>query len=184
MKWSDVSEFISQVAPIAGTLVGGPIGGAVGALLSKTLGVENKPDAVIEAVKNNPDALLKLKELENSKALADLQAHMDTMRLYADSEKANLQTVVNAQDMYKAKNDQADKIANSIFTWNLPIIVVLVGVNLLAIQYIKEASMLAVVTNLTGMAIKTAWDERSTVINFFFGSSMGSRKAQESMLGK
>lgn len=109
MKWSDVSEFISQVAPIAGTLVGGPIGGAVGALLSKTLGVENKPDAVIEAVKNNPDALLKLKELENSKALADLQAHMDTMRLYADSEKANLQTVVNAQDMYKAKNDQADR---------------------------------------------------------------------------
>lgn len=184
MKWSDVTEFLGNSAPVVGTLLGGPAGGIVGGLISKALGTEENPDAVIEAVKNNPDALMKIKELESSQALAELQAKMDTFRIVADSEKANIQTIVNAQDVYKAKNEQADKIANSIFTWNLPIIVLLVGVNLAAIKYISDAAMLAVVTNITGMAIKTAWDERSTVLNFFFGSSMGSRKAQESMLGK
>jgi hypothetical protein len=130
-----------------------------------------------------PEQALQLKQFEAGEDFKRLQLEFDEKKLYSESEKTNIQTILNAQDMYKVKNEQADKIANSIFAWNLPFIGILITVNILAVQYITDGAMLAVVTNITGMALKTAFDERQTVLNFFFGSSMGSRKAQEAMLG-
>lgn len=74
MNWSSIKEAVAKVAPIAGTLLGGPAGAAVGGLISSALGVEAKPEAVMAAL-GNPDNLLKLKELESNerKHLLDMQ---------------------------------------------------------------------------------------------------------------
>ena len=62
--WDNVKSILGTAAPIIGTLIGGPAGTAVGSLVASALGVENTPHAIEQELKNNPEALVKLKQLE------------------------------------------------------------------------------------------------------------------------
>lgn len=62
--WESIKSTVASIAPVAGSLLGGPAGGAVGGLIASALGVENDPDAVAKAIKTDPAAALKLKEVE------------------------------------------------------------------------------------------------------------------------
>ncbi|QBQ72370.1 hypothetical protein [Serratia phage vB_SmaM_Hera] len=86
MNWKDVSNAVGSAAPILGGLLGGPAGAAVGSLVSAALGTENTPDAVNKAILTNPDAALKLAELqENSKVqLQQLAVTAEQNRLAND----------------------------------------------------------------------------------------------------
>ena len=50
MSWSKIKDAVGKYAPVAGMLLGGPAGGAVGGLISSALGVGNDPDAVATAL--------------------------------------------------------------------------------------------------------------------------------------
>ena len=68
-----VSSIISKVAPALGGALAGPAGGFVGSLISSVLGVDmSKPDEVEKKIQEDPDCVVKLKELELQ--LADLQS--------------------------------------------------------------------------------------------------------------
>ena len=62
--WDKVKNIVGTAAPMIGTLIGGPAGTAVGSLVASALGVENTPAAIEQELKNNPEALVKLKQLE------------------------------------------------------------------------------------------------------------------------
>lgn len=64
MDWKKVGKTVGKFAPMLGTVLGGPGGGAVGALVASALGVDNDPDAIEQAVKNDPGAAVKLREVE------------------------------------------------------------------------------------------------------------------------
>lgn len=64
MKWSDIKSLIGNAAPLLGAVVGGPAGATVGSMISSALGVDNTPDAVSAAIKSDPEAFVKLKQLE------------------------------------------------------------------------------------------------------------------------
>lgn len=64
MEWTDVAKAVGEFAPIIGTLLGGPAGGAIGSLVASGLGVANTPDAVSQALATNPDAAVKLAQIE------------------------------------------------------------------------------------------------------------------------
>ncbi|WP_429497237.1 hypothetical protein ACQUFY_06740 [Robbsia andropogonis] len=104
MKWSDIAGVVGKAAPVVGTLLGGPAGAAVGSLISAALGTSNDPDAVSSALLANPDALVKLKELEeNSKVqLQQLSVTAEQNRLQA----ATAQYAAEAGD-----RDSARKLA-------------------------------------------------------------------------
>lgn len=68
MNWSDIKEAVGETAKVAGQALGGPAGGAVGGMVASALGVEEKPEAVAEELKNNPEARAKLEKLENEHA--------------------------------------------------------------------------------------------------------------------
>lgn len=180
MNWSDIKGFLGDAAPVIGTLLGGSAGGAVGGLIAKALGVEDKPDAIIDALKNNPDALLKIKELENSKAIAELQASLDQHKLYAESEKANLATITNAQNMQVAALNQSDTFSKQFVYWFA------IGWSLFAMGYIGfitfgdiPANNIRFADTILGFLLGTAI---SGILQFFYGSSLGSRNAQEALL--
>jgi hypothetical protein len=69
MDWKEVGKTIGSAAPALGTLIGGPAGGAIGALVASALGSEATPAGVSAAVANNPEAFIKLKQLEADHAL-------------------------------------------------------------------------------------------------------------------
>lgn len=67
MDWKDVGNVIGKAAPVLGAVLGGPVGaiaGAAGSLVAKALGSESTPEAVNTAIQADPEALIKLRELE------------------------------------------------------------------------------------------------------------------------
>jgi len=63
MSWEDVGNFVKKGAPLLGSLIGGPAGGAVGTLVAGIFG-ENNPQELMEKLQADPEAMTKLKELE------------------------------------------------------------------------------------------------------------------------
>lgn len=72
MNWKDIAGLVGNAAPILGTLVGGPAGGAIGAMIASGLGCGNTPDDVKVALATNPDAAVKLAQIEKDRQV-DLQ---------------------------------------------------------------------------------------------------------------
>jgi len=62
--WDSIKDTVGSVAPIAGSLLGGPAGSAVGSMVASALGVSNTPDAVAAAIKSDPQAAIKIRQIE------------------------------------------------------------------------------------------------------------------------
>ncbi|RMH51338.1 MAG: hypothetical protein D6682_04800 [Zetaproteobacteria bacterium] len=83
MQWSDLKSIIADAAPTLGSLLAGPAGGAVGALIARALGVEPSADKVAEAIHSDPEAAVKLRrlELEQQQRLTEMLLRHDETRL-------------------------------------------------------------------------------------------------------
>jgi hypothetical protein len=64
MDWKELAGAIGRHAPLIGTLLCGPAGGAVGGIVASVLGVGATPDEVARALTSNPEAAVKLRQLE------------------------------------------------------------------------------------------------------------------------
>lgn len=69
MRWEDIATTVGKIAPAAGGALGGPAGAAVGGLIASALGVSARPEAVAQALQADPQAAVKLRQIE-----ADLEA--------------------------------------------------------------------------------------------------------------
>lgn len=83
MNLKDIRKKLISAVPIIGSAIGGPAGGAVGALVASTLGVENKPKAIEQALTNDPEAFAKLQalELEHKSELSKMMLSAETTRI-------------------------------------------------------------------------------------------------------
>lgn len=178
--WDNIKELIGTSAPVIGTLLGGPAGGAVGGLISKVLGVDNTPEAIELALTNNPDALLKIKELETSKELAILQAELENKRIDVasaiDNRKLdNEKDQMFLSDKQSARSRQVDsekatgKVDVALYAI-AGVIVVAFFVSILALIFItldKQSGTYELLLMLFG-ALTTKF---GTVVDYFFGAS-------------
>ena len=85
MNWADIGNMVGRAAPIVGTLLGGPAGAAVGALVASALNVSNDPDAVNAALVASPDAIIRITELQTNARvqLEQLAVQIETVRIQA-----------------------------------------------------------------------------------------------------
>lgn len=67
MDWKTLAPLVGQAAPILGTLLLGPAGGAVGGLIASALGTGNDPAEIERALATNPEAAVKLKQIEKDR---------------------------------------------------------------------------------------------------------------------
>ena len=74
MNWSDIKDTLAKVAPTLGGLIGGPAGAGIGSMLSAALGCANTPDAVQQALAVDPQAAVKLAQIEASVQIAQINA--------------------------------------------------------------------------------------------------------------
>ncbi|MBV1843356.1 3TM-type holin [Photobacterium ganghwense] len=105
--WDNVKQLIGNTAPLIGSLIGGPAGGAIGSLVASALGVENSPGAIEAELRTNPDALLKLKQLEMAhevqlRELAFRHAELESeeRRLQVTQQTATVQAEMASADPF------------------------------------------------------------------------------------
>ena len=94
MDWKKVAGLVGQAAPILGTALGGPMGGAAGSLVASVLGVDNTPDAVAQAIKQDPQAAIKIKQLE-------LEHSTELARIAFQTLDVELKDTQNARENHK-----------------------------------------------------------------------------------
>jgi hypothetical protein len=104
LTWKDVAGAVGSAAPILGTLIGGPAGGAIGAMVSSALGVANTPDAVSQALTVNPDAAVKLAQIES-----DSKTQLQTLLVQAEQNRLAADTAaIQAVNATMQTEDKAD----------------------------------------------------------------------------
>jgi hypothetical protein len=58
-------------------------------------------------------------------------------------------------------------------TWNLPLLAVFIVANVVVAMYVKESGVAQLLGNLMGAACTSLWQERRTIIEFFYGAGLG-----------
>lgn len=141
-----------------------------------------KSGNILEAISDTKTLLSKKPNTESDSLLSELIKKKSEFK--SDFE-LYLEDVKDARDMYEnTSHVQGDKIADIVIKYNLPIIAVLVLINIVAVFQLRQyQGMVAIISNFIGITISQLFSERQSVINFFFGSSKGS-KDKDIKLGK
>lgn len=172
--WDKVIDLIGNAAPIVGTLIGGPAGAAVGGLVAKALGVEDSPSAIENALKNDPDALVKIRELEVSKELAILKSQYDNkvednrhVESYVSSQAGEYKDSRNMQVEALKQEDVFSKRFVYYFAmfWSLFAVVYIGCITFVEIPASNVRFADVIIGFLLGTII-------ATIIGFFYGNSI------------
>lgn len=163
ISWEKVGRAVADAAPILGSLAAGPAGGAVGALIAQKLGTASDPEAVLEAMKADPEALLKIKQLEQDER--DSVRNWQTMTLQAE-----------LADVQSARAAHKDHWMPSVLTMILGIMVIVMGYGLFAYPIPPENKDMAVY--IFG-SIVTLF---SSSVTYWIGTSRSSHN-KDKMLG-
>lgn len=155
MDWSKVGESIASYAPLLGGVVGGPAGSALGGVVASVFGVEPKPDLIMNAIKTDPEASVKLKaiELDNKVELQRLSIQI------AESE---------IKDKQNARKENKHSRMPAILSVALSIVVVII-IYLLFYTPIPENSE-DVLFMLLGLVLK----EWGGAMQYWFGTTRSS----------
>jgi hypothetical protein len=100
MDWKKLGTSVASAAPALGLALGGPAGAAVGSLVASAFGTDAKPDAIAAAIQADPDAAIKLREIElrHAETLASIVTTdiQDARKAHANSFMPALITVALA----------------------------------------------------------------------------------------
>lgn len=167
MDWKDLAGIVGKAAPILGTLIGGPGGAAVGGLIASALGTSNDADEVSRLLTSNPEAVLRLKELESNKDIRFAELAAAQARLEIESATA---------DRASAREREA-KTGDSWTPRALALVVTVGFFGVLAYLLVKGkptegGDVLMVMLGSLG----TAW---TGIVGYYFGSSAGSTAKTE-----
>lgn len=182
MDWKDIAGVVGKAAPIVGTLLGGPAGAAVGGLVAMALGATAAtPDAVSSALLTDPDAAVKLKELEvNSKVQLE--------QLTVTAEQNRLQHITAQYAAEAADRDSARKLAAAQPNdWVRPSITMLLLVGTFLVVGVVfsgriESQLRDPTISLTiGTIIGYLFNELKQVLAFYFGTTGEAQRASEAV---
>ncbi|PMN68413.1 hypothetical protein [Enterovibrio norvegicus] len=161
--WDKVKGLIGTAAPLIGSVIGGPAGGAIGGLVASALGVENTPTAIEAELRTNPDALLKLKQLELDHAVELRRLTLEEAGLDLKRYQSEMADTQNARDKHK------DHWMPSALAVGLCLMVAAMFGSLMFVDGIPERFD-QVIMIIVG-SVLTAF---STAVAYWLGSSKGS----------
>lgn len=119
-------------------------------------------------------------ELSNEDKLEFEKLVVDT---YLKELEYHEQNTKSARGLYVTSKEMTDWVARRIMTWNLPMLALLIVANIVCVKYFDSVA-LALISNVVGQVMQQLINERTTVANFFLGSSKGSKEKTLEFLTK
>ena len=159
-----LADILKTMAPGLATLVAGPMGGlAVKAIASK-FGVEDTLEAVTNAIQSDPEAAMKLREID----LREIEAHAKDR----DSAR-NRETVIATSDHAPLLNKVVTPVlALGVVGLSFALFAVLIVVNVKP----EAKDILIYILGVLSAAV-------TQILSYYFGSSQGSKdKSDEAKL--
>ena len=153
---NELLRLLGSVAPALASIVAGPAGGAAVSAIARHLGVADTVEAVTQAVAADPDAALKLAQID-----------LETL-------KVGQANTADARDMQKIALQQSD-VFSKRFTMYLTMfwsVSAVAYVGFITFSIIPEQNVRFADTIL-GFILGTVV---ATMLNFWFGSSIGSKE--------
>jgi hypothetical protein len=155
-----LSNLLKDVAPLLATAVAGPLGGAAVSVIAKKLGVEDTVDAVTKAIQNDPDAALKLREI-------DLR-EIETANKDRDSAR-NREAAIATSDAAPTIN----KVVTPVLALGVVSLSFVLFAILIFVQVKPEAKdILIYILGVLSAAV-------TQILSFYFGSSQSSKDKSE-----
>lgn len=168
MDWKDIAGKVGAVAPLLGTLLGGPAGGAVGSVVAAALGTQSTPADVETALLSN-ESIAKLREVEsnNRVELERLAYQAEATRLQASA----AQYAAEAADRASAR-DLAAKQPNDFVRPTITLAMIagsLFIVVAIVLGWATEVMSNATTSLTLGTVIGYWFNEMKSVMGFYFG---------------
>jgi hypothetical protein len=163
----DWKSLVGSIAPVLGTALGGPFGGMAGKFIAEKLGVDEKdlPD-VLEGA--DSETLLKIRNSDN-------EFKLRLRELGIQEEQLHSQDRASARDLAVKTSLMPQSIIATVFI--VGFIAVLYTVFTQTMEFTTDQAMLANV--LLGILSAGVMQ----IMNFFFGSSSGSKEKTQ-LIGK
>ena len=162
MDWKELGSTVAKSAPARGAALGGPAGAAVGGRIAAACGAERSAQAVANAVAGDPEATVKLREVElrHAEVLAELMAqrHFGEMA-----------------DTQHARTTHRDSQMPAILT--VALFLMVVGLIATLMYQPTPESNSEVIYLVTGQIIGAF----ATAIAYWLGSSRGSAEKQRAL---
>ena len=158
---NELLRLLGNIAPALATAVAGPAGGLVVSAIASKLGVKDTVDEVAKAIVGDPEAALKLAQID-----------LETLK----TQHAN---TADARDMQKVALQQTD-IFSKRFTMYLTMfwsLAAVVYIGFITFSVIPDKNVRFADTIL-GFILGTVV---ATLLNFWFGSSIGSKDKSEAL---
>lgn len=154
MNWSELGKKVADYAPLLGGALG-PVGAGVGALIASEFGTENTPDAINSFIADNPEAQVKLREVE-------LAHKSQLQRIKLETLQAELGDKANARQAHSQSKMPAYLSIG---------LTVLIGVLIFLLFYVDvPAGSREVLFMLLGVVIK----EWGSAMQYWFGTTRSS----------
>lgn len=161
MNLSDVGKSIIKIAPLLGAALPLPGGAALGQFIAEAFGGDiTKPEDLINKIKNDPNAIVKLKQIESNE-------NIQIAKILASRERVQIESEVRDRDGARLFSSRDVDTAR-----NLTYILVLGSFGMIVlIPYLnpdsREASLIAALITMLVSAAKDA-------IRLWFGRSFKS----------
>lgn len=161
-------SWLKTLAPMVGTALGGPLGGAAAAFIADKLGLESKTIEAVSEVLNSgklsPEQISGIKLAE-----IDFQKFLEQNKI--DLAKLDVANTQGARDMQIAVRSHTPDILAFIIVTGFFTILILMLLGMLSVSD-QQALLILLGSLAAGFG---------AVLNFFFGSSRGSQ-AKDAML--
>lgn len=165
MDWSDLGKTVASAAPLLGGVVGGPLGAGIGSIIASAFGVENEPNAIDAAIKSDPNAAVKLREIELS--------HKEKLE-----ELAIKLTSLELADKQNARSEHKDSYMPAVLSCVLSLVII--GIIYLLFYLEPPEGSRDVLFIVLGAVMK----EWGSAMQFWFGTTRSSQKKTSLLGGK
>lgn len=176
MDWSEIGKSIIKLgAPLLGTVIAGPAGGAMGALIASTFGANPEdPQDVINKMSGDPDAAIKLIQIQSDNKVELGKLAIQKLRIEQDAKELSFRDVKDARK--QAANElelgKKDPMRNV-----MAFLVTITFVSMIGLFVFVKIDMS--VKEILILLMGSLATQFADIVRFYFGSSAGSKKKDD-----